>query len=118
MAAQKAVGSALQHYVLRLYVSGVTQRSKKAIANLNSICEEYLSGKCDLEVVDIYQAPLKATEEDILAVPTLIRQLPLPTRRILGDLSERGRVLMLLDIKKKKQANGDTAKKRPQAKRA
>jgi len=117
MAAKKA-GSGLQQYVLRLYVSGVTQRSQKAIANLNSICDEYLTGNCDLEIVDIYQAPLQATQADILAVPTLIRQLPLPTRRILGDLSERGRVLMLLDIKKKAEAHGKTATKRRQQKRA
>ncbi len=116
--AVKKSGSVLQHYVLRLYVSGATQRSQTAIANLNSICDEYLTGNCELEVVDIYQAPVKATEADILAVPTLIRQLPLPTRRILGDLSERGRVLMLLDIKKKTEANGKAAKKHREAKRA
>lgn len=95
-------GSTPQHYVLKLYVSGATCRSRNAILNLNSICDEYLKGEYDVEVVDIYQAPLRAKQADVLAAPTLIRQLPLPTRRIIGDLSERGRVLMLLDLKKKK----------------
>ena len=88
-------------YVLKLYVSGATQRSQRAITNLNSICDEYLKDRFDLEVVDIYQAPLTAKEADILAAPTLVKELPLPVRRLIGDLSERGRVLMLLNVKPK-----------------
>jgi len=106
-----------ERYVLKLDVSGATRRSRKAIANLNSICDEYLTGDYEVEVIDIYQAPLRAQEADILAAPTLIRQLPLPTRRIIGDLSERGRVLMLLDIKKKTGPNGQTTTSRRNEKR-
>jgi circadian clock protein KaiB len=111
------VGSAGQRYTLELYVSGASERSRRAIANLNSVCEQYLTGEYDLEVIDIYQAPLRAKDADILAAPTLIRQLPLPRRRIIGDLSERGRVLMLLDIKKKAGPNGQTATTRRNEKR-
>jgi circadian clock protein KaiB len=88
-------------YVLKLYVTGATRRSQRAITNLNSICEEYLQGRYALEVVDIYQSPVLAKEADILAAPTLVKQLPLPVRRLIGDLSERGRVLVLLDVKPK-----------------
>lgn len=88
-------------YVLKLYVTGATRRSQKAITNLNSICEEYLRGNYDLQVVDIYQSPVMAKDADILAAPTLVKQLPLPVRRLIGDLSERGRVLVLLDLKAK-----------------
>jgi circadian clock protein KaiB len=91
-------------YVLKLYVTGATRRSQKAITNLNSICEEYLQGRYDLQVVDIYQSPVMAKDADILAAPTLVKQLPLPVRRLIGDLSERGRVLVLLDLKAKAAA--------------
>lgn len=93
-------------YVLKLYVTGATRRSQKAITNLNAICEEYLQGHYDLQVVDIYQSPVLAKDADILAAPTLVKQLPLPVRRLIGDLSERGRVLVLLDLKSK-AATGD-----------
>jgi circadian clock protein KaiB len=88
-------------YVLKLYVTGATRRSQKAITNLNAICEEYLQGHYDLQVLDIYQSPVLAKDADILAAPTLVKQLPLPVRRLIGDLSERGRVLVLLDLKSK-----------------
>lgn len=91
-------------YVLKLYITGATRRSQKAITNLNSICEEYLQGRYDLQVVDIYQSPVLAKDADILAAPTLVKQLPLPVRRLIGDLSERGRVLVLLDLKAKAAA--------------
>ena len=91
-----------KRYVLKLYVTGANRRSQSAITNLNAICAEFLEGRVDLEVVDIYQVPLAAKEVNILAAPTLVKQLPLPTRRLIGDLSERGRVLMLLDLKPKK----------------
>ena len=93
-------------YVLKLYVTGATRRSQKAITNLNAICEEYLQGHYDLQVVDIYQSPGLAKEADILAAPTLVKQLPLPVRRLIGDLSERGRVLVLLDLKAKAATGG------------
>lgn len=93
-----------KRYVLKLYVTGATRRSQNAITNLNSICEEYLQGRYDLQVVDIYQSPVLAKDADILAAPTLVKQLPLPVRRLIGDLSERGRVLVLLDLKAKAAA--------------
>ena len=95
------------NYVLRLYVSGSTARSARAIENLHQICEEYLAGCYDLEVVDIYQRPETAREFQIIAVPTLVRLLPLPLRRIVGDLSDRARVLRGLDLL---LLGGDTAR--------
>ena len=88
-------------YMLTLYVSGVTSRSQRAIANLNAICEEYLKDRCEVEVVDIYQFPELAKSADIVAAPTLVKQLPLPVRRLIGDLSEHSRVLLLLDVRAK-----------------
>lgn len=91
-----------KEYVLKLYVTGVTRRSQTAIANLKTICDQYLAGHYDLEVVDIYQSPLLAKKAEILAAPTLVKQLPLPARRLIGDLSEQGKLLMLLNLKPKK----------------
>jgi circadian clock protein KaiB len=88
-------------YVLRLYVTGATDRSRRAILNLNAICREYLRGKYDLEVIDIHQKPALAKDEQILAAPTLVKKLPLPLRRIIGDLSDRETVLFGLDLKPK-----------------
>ena len=90
-------------YVLRLYVTGVTSRSRRAIVNLDGICREYLKGRYDLEVIDVYQKPTLAKDEQIIAAPTLIRKLPLPIRRIIGDLSDREAVLLGLDLKRKQQ---------------
>ncbi len=94
-------GHSKKQYVLKLYVTGATRRSQRAITNLNAICEEYLQEGCDLEVIDIYQTPELAKEADILAAPTLVKQLPLPMRRLIGDLSEKNRVLLLLNVKPK-----------------
>ena len=90
-------------YVLRLYVTGATPRSRRAIVNLDGICHEYLKGQYDLEVIDVYQKPALAKDEQIIAAPTLIKKLPLPMRRIIGDLSDREAVLLGLDLKRKKQ---------------
>ena len=90
-----------RRYELRLYVSGMTPRSTRAIANIKQICEEHLKGRYDLRVIDIYQQPTLTVGEQILAVPTLIKELPGPLRRIIGDLSDRERVLMGLDLKPK-----------------
>ena len=87
-----------QQYVLRLYVTGMTARSSRAVNNLRAICEEYLEGHYDLEVIDIYQQPVLTKGEQIIAAPTLIKKLPLPIRRIIGDLSNRERVLLGLDL--------------------
>jgi len=89
------------NYVLRLYVTGMTPRSIKAIENCKAICEENLKGRYELEIVDIYQRPNLLQGEQILATPTLIKKLPEPLRRIVGDLSDKERVLLGLDIRHK-----------------
>jgi circadian clock protein KaiB len=86
-------------YLLRLYVTGMTSRSERAVRNLQGICDEHLKGKYDLEVIDIYQQPVLAKGEQIIAAPTLIKKLPLPMRRIIGDMSNRERVLLGLDLR-------------------
>jgi circadian clock protein KaiB len=88
-----------QSYVLRLYVAGATPRSQQAIANLTQICETQLQGRYTLEVVDIYQRPQLAADEQILAAPTLVRLLPEPVARVVGDLSDKTRVLVGLDLR-------------------
>jgi len=91
---------AADRYVLRLYVTGMTPRSTRAVENIRTICEEHLQGRYDLEVVDIYQQPALAKGEQIIATPTLIKKLPLPLRRVIGDLSSRERVLLGLDLRR------------------
>jgi len=76
----------------------MTSRSSRAVSNLKAICEEYLEGRYDLEVIDIYQQPVLTKGEQIIATPTLIKKLPLPIRRIIGDMSNRERVLFGLDL--------------------
>ena len=98
-----AATAAKMQYVLRLYVTGTTPISRRAILNINDICQEYLQGRYELQVVDIYQNPVLAGDEQIVAAPTLVKSLPLPLRRIIGDLSNRERVLLGLDLKPKKQ---------------
>jgi circadian clock protein KaiB len=88
----------LGHYVLRLFTTGTTPRSTRAIQNLSEICEANLKGRYDLEVIDIYQQPGRATESDIIAAPTLIKEEPPPIRRMVGDLSDRPKVLLNLAI--------------------
>ncbi len=89
------------HYVLRLYVTGITPRSRIAIQNIRDVCEENLKGRYDLEVIDIYQEPDRVREEQILAAPTLIKKLPLPLRKIIGDMSNTDRILVGLDLQRK-----------------
>jgi len=88
------------HYSLRLYISGMTPRSTDAIAAIKAICEEFLPGRYDLEVVDIYQHPEEARSAQVIASPTLLKRLPVPLRRLIGDLSSRERVLLGLDLAK------------------
>lgn len=85
-------------YVLRLYVTGKTPNSLRAIANLKELCERYLPGRYDLQVIDIYQQPLLAGDDQIVAAPTLVKELPPPLRKLIGDLSDRERVLVRLDL--------------------
>lgn len=88
-------------YILKLYVAGQSPKSAAAIANINKICEDNLQGRYQLDVIDLYQQPQLAQGEQIIAIPTLIRKLPLPLRRIIGDMSNTERVLVGLDIRKK-----------------
>ena len=88
-------------YTLRLYIAGQTPRSVAALANLKEICEEHLAGRYTLEVVDLLENPQLARGDQILAIPTLVRKLPLPMRRIIGDLSNTERVLVGLDLRSK-----------------
>jgi circadian clock protein KaiB len=85
-------------YVLRLYVTGKTPNSLRAIANLKELCDRYLPGRYDLQVIDIYQQPGLAGEDQIVATPTLVKELPPPLRKLIGDLSDRERVLVKLDL--------------------
>jgi circadian clock protein KaiB len=90
-----------QHYVLRLYVAGINPRSSAAIRSITEICEEHLNGHCDLEIVDIYQQPTLAKGEQIIAAPTLIKKLPEPLRRFIGNLADKERILVGLDLREK-----------------
>lgn len=90
--------SAEQLCVLRLYVSGNTPRSTRAIQNLRTVCDAHLSERYSLEVIDIYQNPRAAREAQIIAVPTLLKLLPEPTRLLIGDLSDLERLRSALDI--------------------
>ena len=89
-----------ERYVLRLYVTGMTPRSTRAVENVRRICEEHLHGRYDLEVIDIYQQPTLAKGEQIVAAPTLVKKLPLPLRRMIGDLSNTDKVLLGLDLRR------------------
>lgn len=88
-----------EQYILRLYVAGTTPRSVRAIANVRRICEEHLTGRYELDVIDLYQQPHLARDDQIIAVPTLIKKLPPPLRRIIGDLSMTERVLVGLEVR-------------------
>ncbi len=89
---------AAEHYVLRLFVTGTTPRSASAIQNIRAICEEKLKDRYRLEVIDIYQHPELARPEQVLVTPTLVKKLPAPMRKLIGDLSDYERVLAGLDI--------------------
>ena len=84
---------------LRLYVAGQTPRSIAAFSNLKKICEEHLSGKYHIEIIDLLEEPQLASGDQILAIPTLVRKLPSPIRKIIGDLSDTERVLVDLDLR-------------------
>lgn len=90
-----------EEYVLQLYVAGKTPKSARAIANIKRICEKELAGRYDLEIIDIYQEPDRVKDEQLLAVPVLVRKLPAPLRRVIGDLSDTEKVLVGLDLRPK-----------------
>ena len=104
-----------QRYVLRLYIAGLTPRSTLAIQNIRKICDEHLKGRYDLEVVDIYQQPTLAEGEQIIAAPTLVKKLPLPLRRFIGDMSNTERILVGMDLRsaEEKRASKERTPKQP-----
>jgi circadian clock protein KaiB len=97
-----ALAQSDQRYVLRLYVTGTTPRSAQAIEQVRSICEDHLHGRYELQVIDIYQMPSLAKDHQIVAAPTLIKVLPSPLRRFIGDLSKSEKILFGLDLREKK----------------
>ncbi len=96
---ERAAQRQKKQYVLRLYIAGMTPASTRAIMNIKDICEQHLAGSYDLEVIDIYQQPVLAEGEQIIAVPTLVKKLPTPLRKFIGDLSNTERVLVGLDLR-------------------
>jgi circadian clock protein KaiB len=90
-------------YVLRLYVNDSTLKSKRAVVNLKRVCEEHLKGRYDLEVIDIHKQAHLARDEQIVAVPTLIKRLPAPLQRLVGDMSDLNKVLFGLDLRMREQ---------------
>jgi circadian clock protein KaiB len=90
-------------YILRLFITGANSRSILAVKNLKQICEDYLKDRYELEVIDLYQNPDLALDEQIIAAPTLIKKLPLPFRRIIGDMSNMEKVLLGLDLRDMQQ---------------
>ena len=99
-----------EKYVLRLYITGMTPRSQAALRNVKKICNQYMEN-CELEVIDIYQQPQLAKGDQIIAVPTLVKKLPLPLRKLIGDLSQEDRILLGLDLKSKSTTPHPTAKR-------
>jgi circadian clock protein KaiB len=97
MVVKKSNGVA--QYQLRLYIAGQTPRSIAAFTNLKTICDEHLKGRYELEIIDLLQKPLLARGDQILAIPTLVRRLPEPVKKIIGDLSNTERVLVGLDLR-------------------
>jgi len=91
-------GTATERYVLTLYVTGATAGSLRAIANIKAICEQHLKGRYKLEVVDVYRRPERLRKDQVVAVPTLIRKLPIPLRLLVGDLSRTEQVLQGLGL--------------------
>jgi len=87
-----------EKYMLQLFVTGILPNSARAIENINAICEKYLEGRYELEIIDIYQQPALALSENIVAIPVLIKKSPLPEERLIGDLSNRERVLKGLHL--------------------
>ena len=99
-------GAKHEKYILKLFVTGNTPKSNRAIANLHEICEQYIPGRYELQVIDIYQQPELARDEQIVAAPTLIKQLPLPLRRMIGDLARTERIMVGLDLRPGDSSSG------------
>ena len=101
------------NYVLRLYVTGATPKSLRAIDNIKRICEEHLKGRYHLEVIDVYQQPVLARGDQIIAAPTLIKSLPTPLRRFIGDMANADRILLGLDLRPVQPGSVKRPSKRP-----
>jgi circadian clock protein KaiB len=86
-------------YQLRLYITGMTPNSRRAVENIKNICEQYLAGRYELEIIDLFQQPALAEGQQIVAAPTLLKLSPLPLRRLIGDLSDTEKVLSSLDLR-------------------
>jgi circadian clock protein KaiB len=99
-----------EQYCLRLYVTGTTPKSNGAITNIKRICEAHLKGRYTLEVIDIYQQPVLTKGEQIIAAPTLIKRLPLPLRRFIGEMNDTERILVGLDLRPVKKTGGANGK--------
>jgi circadian clock protein KaiB len=87
-----------ERFVLRLFVSGLSARSRRAIDNIKHLCETHLAGRYELQIIDIYQQPELAKDQQLIAAPTLIKKLPLPLRKLVGDMNDRARVLVMLGV--------------------
>jgi circadian clock protein KaiB len=99
VSAAELKGGTVSHYILRLYITGKSAKAELAIANLRRICEEELNGRYELEIVDVLEQPQAAEDDKIMATPTLIKRLPPPLRRVIGDLSDKQKVLLGLEVR-------------------
>ena len=99
-------------YLLKLYITGTSPRAEAAIRNLRRICAEELDGRYELEIIDVLEKPEAAETDRVLATPTLIKQLPPPLRRVIGDLSDRDKVLLGLEVRPRDNDNPSTPKSR------
>lgn len=97
----------MNKFILKLYITGTTPNSERAIANLKQLCDEELDLKYEVEVIDILENPQLAEDERILATPTLVKALPPPLRRVIGDLSDKDKVLLGLDLRPIVSKNGE-----------
>ncbi len=104
-------GGTVSNYILRLYITGKSAKAEVAIANLRRICEEELNGRYELEIVDVLEQPQAAEDDKIMATPTLIKRLPPPLRRVIGDLSDKHKVLLGLEVRP--EGATPTAESRP-----
>jgi circadian clock protein KaiB len=102
----------LSKYLLKLYITGTSPRAETAIRNLRRICEEELDGRYELEIIDVQQKPEAAESDRVLATPTLIKQLPPPLRRVIGDLSDREKVLLGLEVRARDNDNPSSSNSR------
>jgi circadian clock protein KaiB len=103
----------MDKYVIKLYVTGRTPRAQHAIRNLQRICDEELEGRYELIVIDVLERPQLAEDEKILATPTVVKELPIPMRRIIGDLSDTERVLLGLDLRPVRPSDGKPSDGKP-----